>query len=111
MNPDVLKYSQDILDSINTIDFHLSTVSTIAQYTSNITIMDAVERRLSIIGEALWQINKIEPLVNVTDKIKIIGLRHILVHDYDLIDDPTIWRICQNNLPDLKNEILALIVN
>ena len=43
MNPDVLKYAQDILDSINTIDFHLSTVSTIAQYTSNITIMDAVK--------------------------------------------------------------------
>lgn len=54
MNPDVLKYVQDILDSISKI---------------------------------------------------------ILVHDYDLIDDPTIWRICQNNLPVLKNEILGLIEN
>jgi uncharacterized protein with HEPN domain len=55
MNPDILKYVQDILDSISKIDFHLSTVSTVTQYSSNITIVDAVERRLSIIGEALWQ--------------------------------------------------------
>ena len=109
MNPDVLKYVQDILDSISKIDFHLSTVSTVTQYSSNVTIVDAVERRLAIIGEALWQINKIDPLVNVTDQNKIIGLRHILVHDYDLIDDPTIWRMCQNNLPVLKNEIRGLI--
>lgn len=54
MNPDVLKYAQDILDSIGKINFHLSTVSTITQYSSNITIVDAVERRLAIIGEALW---------------------------------------------------------
>jgi len=99
MNPDILKYVQDILDSISKIDFHLSTVSTVTQYSLNITIVDAVERRLAIIGEALWQINKIDPSVNVTDQNKIIGLRHILVHDYDLIDDSTIWRICQNNLP------------
>ena len=109
MNPDVLKYAQDILDSISKINFHLSTVSTITQYSSNITIVDAVERRLAIIGEALWQINKIDPAIKVTDQNKIIGLRHILVHDYDLIDDPTIWRICQNNLPVLKNEVLDLI--
>ena len=87
MNPDVLKYAQDILDSIGKIEVHLSTVSTVTQYSSNITVVDAVERRLAIIGEALWQINKIEPSLSVTDQNKIIGLRHILVHDYDLIDE------------------------
>jgi len=32
-------------------------------------------------------------------------LRHILVHDYDLIDDATIWKIIHSNLGKLKEEI------
>lgn len=52
---------------------------------------------------------KIDDSVIVTDEKRIIGLRHILVHDYDYIDDPTIWKICQNNLPILKKEVLNLI--
>jgi uncharacterized protein with HEPN domain len=109
MNPDVLKYLQDVLDSIDKIEWHLSSVSSVTAFTANITVSDAVERRLAIIGEALWKANKIDPSINVTDQKKIIGLRHILVHDYDLVDDPTIWRICQNNLPVLMQEIKMLI--
>ena len=43
--------------------------------------------------------------IQVTDQKKIIGLRHILVHDYDLIDDATIWKIIHSNLDKLKEEI------
>ena len=57
---------------------------------------DAVERRLAIIGEALWKIDKINPHNNITDKRKIIGLRHILTHDYDLVSPDIIWKILSN---------------
>jgi uncharacterized protein with HEPN domain len=68
-------------------------------------LIDAVERRLSIVGEALWKLSKLNKDVKVTDQKKIIGLRHILVHDYDLIDDASIWKIVNNNLDILKEEI------
>jgi uncharacterized protein with HEPN domain len=42
-------------------------------------------------------IPKLYPELNVTDQKKIIGLRHILVHDYDLIDDGTIWKIAHQH--------------
>jgi uncharacterized protein with HEPN domain len=109
MNPDALKFLQDILDSIEKIEWHLSSITTVATFSANITVTDAVERRLAIIGEALWKANKIDPSINITDQKKIIGLRHILVHDYDLIDDATILRICRSNLPVLKQEIIDLI--
>ncbi len=91
MNPDFKKYLQDILDSIKMIEFHLANVKSFTDYSSNYTIIDAVERRFAIIGEALWKANKLNKNILVSDQKKIIGLRHILVHDYDLIDDASIW--------------------
>ncbi len=106
MNPDVSKYIQDILDSIEMIEFHLTKIKSFNDYASNNTVIDAVERRLAIIGEALWKLSKLDDKILVTDQKKIIALRHILVHDYDLIDDASIWKIVQNSLKLLKEEIL-----
>ena len=83
MNPESLKYVEDILDSIEMIEFHLRDIKSFSEYSSNLTVIDAVERRLAIIGEALRKITKLDPELKVTDQQKIIGLRHILVHDYD----------------------------
>ena len=105
MNPDYTKYIQDILDSIEMIEFHLTEIKSFSDYTLNFTVIDAVERRLAIIGEALLKASKLNDKILVTNQNKIIGLRHILVHDYDLIDDASIWKITQNNLKTLKEEI------
>lgn len=105
MNPDFKKYIQDILTSIQMIEYHLKDIGTIRDYSSNYTIIDAVERRLAIIGEALWKASKLDDNFSVTDQKKIIRLRHILVHDYDLIDNASIWKIINNNLVLLKEEI------
>ncbi|MGN6601990.1 MAG: HepT-like ribonuclease domain-containing protein [Ginsengibacter sp.] len=53
MNRDSLKFIEDILDSIDVIKSHLSGIKTFSQFTSNLMLIDAVERRLSIVGEAL----------------------------------------------------------
>lgn len=39
------------------IEFHLTEIKSFADYASNYTIIDAVERRLAIIGEALRRFN------------------------------------------------------
>jgi uncharacterized protein with HEPN domain len=105
MNPESSKFIADILDSIDSIHSYLSDVKTFSEYASNFMMVDAVERRLAIIGEALWKLTKLNKNIQVTDQRKIIGLRHILVHDYDLIDDASIWKIIHNNLDQLKEEI------
>ncbi|MEO6638872.1 MAG: HepT-like ribonuclease domain-containing protein [Ginsengibacter sp.] len=105
MNSDFKKYLQDIKDSIKMIEFHLTDVKSFKDYSANYTIIDAVERRFAIIGEALWKAQKLNEDIIVSDQKKIIGLRHILVHDYHLIDDASIWKIIQNNLKVLKQEI------
>jgi len=105
MNPDSLKYLQDIQDSIARIEYHIKGLKSVTDYSNNYTVIDAVERRLAIIGEALWKASKSDSKIAGTNQKKIIALRHILIHDYDLIDDATIWKIIQNNLKILKEKI------
>ncbi|GAA4009749.1 DUF86 domain-containing protein [Hymenobacter fastidiosus] len=34
---------------------------------------------------------------------KIIGLRHILVHDYDTIDEKALWQVIRHDIPVLRD--------
>jgi uncharacterized protein with HEPN domain len=69
----------------------------------------SVERALSIIGEALCQAHKLDNNLPVTNKIQIMGLRHILVHEYDKIDAQRLFIILQKHLPLLKGEVEKIL--
>jgi uncharacterized protein with HEPN domain len=109
MNPDIVKYLEDIKLSIQDIESYIIDISTSYQYKTDKKTKDSVERRLAVIGEALNKINKIDNSILITNKTKIIGLRHILVHDYDLINPETIWQIVKNHLPILLLEIEQIL--
>ena len=79
-------------------------INSFSEYSKNYILIDAIESRLAIIGEALWKASKLNKNIIVTEQNKIMGLRHILVHDYDLIDDASIWKIVQSNLKILQEE-------
>ncbi len=105
MQPEILKYLSDILNSITRITFHRVNITSFTEFKNDLTVYDAVERRPAIIGEAVWQIDKIDKNFILTDKRKIIGFRHILTHDYDLITPDIIWKIIETNLPVLETEV------
>lgn len=109
MNPDIKKYLDDILFSISVIESYVVNISSLREYEIDQKTIDSVERRLAIIGEALFKADRIDKTLDISGKKKVIGLRHILVHDYDLIDDATIWLIITENLPVLKLEISKLM--
>lgn len=68
----------------------------------------AIERDLQIIGEAVNKLLQIEPDVKVSSAKNIIGLRNIIVHAYDAVDDEMIWAIIQKDIPVLKKEVEML---
>jgi len=109
MNPEIPKFLFDILESISTIESYLESVKDLHTYKNDKKTIDAIERRLAIIGEALNKANKHDESLQISNKNKIIGLRHILVHDYDLVDDDTIWAICKKYLPILRIEIKQIL--
>ncbi|MEO7310575.1 MAG: HepT-like ribonuclease domain-containing protein [Chitinophagaceae bacterium] len=65
----------------------------------------AVERGISIIGEALFKAHKLDPTLAVTNIQQIIGTRHIVIHDYDRVDPARLLVIVKKHLPILKTEI------
>lgn len=65
----------------------------------------AVERQFEIIGEALCRLERIDE-TNLEKRIpeyrKIIGLRNIIAHGYDTIDDEALWDLVVNKVPKLR---------
>jgi uncharacterized protein with HEPN domain len=69
-----------------------------------------VIHHLQIIGEAARGLS--ETIITQHPEIpwrNIIGMRHILVHNYFGIDRAIAWRAVQDNLPDLKAQVQELL--
>ncbi|MBX9782279.1 MAG: DUF86 domain-containing protein [Chitinophagaceae bacterium] len=52
---------------------------------------------------------RIDKDFELTDKSKIAGLRHIIVHDYDKVDDLLIFSVLKKHLPLLNNEVVQIL--
>lgn len=77
MKHDVRKYLTDVREAIDLIRIRVAGIVDLESYKANVTVKDAVVRRLTIIGEALYQIRKTDKNIVVNHKENIIGLRHI----------------------------------
>ena len=67
---------------------------------------DAVVRNLEIIGEAANRLpDSFKDEHSEIEWIKIIGLRHRIVHEYFGVDLAIIWEILQRDLPAFKQQL------
>lgn len=109
MKHNIAKYFEDVRLSIEDIESYLTNISSVKQVEENHMLFDALCRRFAIIGEAIYQADKLDPSISITDKHKIKSLRHIIVHDYDLVRESDIFLIATKKLPILKLEIEILL--
>ena len=68
-----------------------------------------LERGISIIGEALYKANKIEKNLSITNLKNIINMRHIVIHDYDMIESERLYITIKKHIPILKEEIAKIL--
>lgn len=109
MNSRLLKYILDIESVINEIEeIKLKTQNNYFNFKADFIIKRAVERDLEIIGEAMKKILEIDNSLAISSSKKIIGLRNMISHAYDSIEDELIWAIIQRDIPVLKKEIELL---
>lgn len=100
------KYLSDILKAIDLIEQFTANTTIFSEYIADLKTQSAVERQLSIIGEAVNKYaknNQDSPLKNAG---KIIGFRNRLIHAYDTMDTSIIWAILKRHLTPLKNEVV-----
>jgi len=98
-----------IIESINEIEKYTYNVS-FDHFLENSMIRFASIKQIEIIGEAANYITEETKtkFPNIQWR-QIIGLRHILVHEYFGIDSQLIWQIISNDIPQLKKDIETLL--
>lgn len=103
------EYLIDILDAISKVDYYTVGL-TWELFQSNDLIIDAVTRKLEIIGEATTRLSpEFREEYHTQPWSKMIGMRNRLIHGYGEVDNEIVWQTCRENLPDLKKLIESII--
>lgn len=98
-------YLLDILESARLAVAYLQGVSKEA-FIQNIQLQDAVVRRIEIVGEAARRVSQdTRESISEVPWAEMIGMRNLMIYDYDDIDPEIVWDTVQNDLPDLINQI------
>jgi len=99
---------RDILEAIDRIERYAARGA--GAFEKDELVQSWVVRHLQIIGEAA---RALPP--DVRERFpeipwpQIIGMRHILVHDYFEIDSQVVWDVVIRNLPELKSQVQAAL--
>jgi len=103
------KLLMDVLNAIKGIKFHLGETRNFNIYRQNLTIRRAVERELEIIGEAINNLLKLNPDIQISNARFIVDLRNKVIHAYDSVNDTIIWKVIVKDIPLLENEVEGLL--
>ena len=105
MGKNSIIYLHDIIQAIETIKRYMKDID-FESFNNNSEKQDAVIRQLQIIGEASNHIDK--TIMDKIDEVRwreIIGMRNILIHNYDSADTEEIWNVYKNDLDILQKSI------
>jgi uncharacterized protein with HEPN domain len=100
---------EDALKSIERIEVYLKDVGSLSQFLASKLIIDATERNIEIIAEALKRSLQLEPDLPISDIKKIIGLRNIINHEYYGVEYDRLYVTLIKHLAVLKSEVKKIL--
>lgn len=110
MEQSVKKFLEDILSAIDEIElFFESRQKRFDVYQADICLRRAIERNITIIGEATNRVLKSMPDIDITAARRIVDTRNYVIHGYDSVTDDIMWGIVIRHLPVLKDEVTRLL--
>ena len=94
-----------ILDAIAEIEGYTSSVE-FKDFLANSKMRFASIKQIEIIGEAANYVTpETKTLFSDIEWKQIVGMRHILIHEYFGVDAGLIWQVIINDIPRLKEAI------
>lgn len=107
---DLPAYVQDIVHACKLVVEYAEGFD-VERFIADSRTMDAIERRLFIIGEAMTQIHRLDEAIadSLGPSDRIIAFRNILAHGYFFVDPQTVWRIVKEHVPPLLIDAEALL--
>ena len=98
-----------ILEAIDEIQTYTASTDFNA-FIANSMMRFACIKQIEIIGEAANSITQeTRSTFNDLEWKQIIGIRHILVHEYFGVDFDLLWQVIINDLPQLKERVKNII--
>jgi len=111
MREEILVWLHDVKVAIlNIEEFYASAEKSFDAFQKNKMLRQAIERNLEIIGEGVNRIFQADPQISISNARKIVGLRNRITHEYDKLDNETLYVITIKYLPQLLTEIEAILV-
>lgn len=99
---------EDMLESIERIGRY--TVAGRGRFDADELVRTWVVHHLQILGEAAWKLPAdLRAAHPAVPWAQIMGLRHVLVHDYADVDMETVWGVVEHNLPPLDSELRRIL--
>lgn len=106
MERSVNKTLEDILNAIREIEsFFENRPKRYDVYLEDVCLRRAIERNITIIGEAMNRLLKLAPEIEITSARRIVDTRNYVIHGYDSVTDDIMWGIVVRHLPLLKTEV------
>jgi uncharacterized protein with HEPN domain len=98
-----------ILEAIDEINNYILNID-LKAFLENSMMRFACVKQIEIIGEAANYITpETKALFSDMEWKQIIGMRHILVHEYFGVDFDLIWQVIIKDLPMLKEKVLLVV--
>jgi len=110
MHPDVSRRLTHVVAAIDAIESFIVGVDH-HTYATSLLLRSAVERQFEIIGEALNIASRLDHTLEdaIPELQDAIGLRHRIIHGYEVVDDHIIWVAATRDLPALRAQIVAVL--
>lgn len=85
----------------------LEGIETYEEYDADLKTQAAVERKLLIVGEAVYKARR--KGISLPSADQLINRRNTMAHQYDQYNSDTIWTSIHRELPGLKEEVDRLL--
>lgn len=84
---------------------------TLDDYANDPLLRSGVERQFEVIGEALKRLSKANAdlATQISNCQRIISFRNVLIHGYDIVEDPIVWDVVQKDVPTLHEQVQRLL--
>jgi uncharacterized protein with HEPN domain len=109
MNWRQYKLLHDIITAISNIEAHTAGIANAEQFDASLLELDAVLYKLTVLGEATRRLRDEEPALLLGEYRRIIGMRNIILHNYEEVSSSLVWAVVKDQLPVLRAEVELLL--